>query len=187
MADERTAYISFIAEINVSTAEQLLGVIHQQIAQGAKCIYLLFATSGGLIDPGIALYNQLNGLNADLVIHNVGNVDSVGNAIFMAGKTRIACKHSSFLFHGTKWTFQGPVSLAPRDVDEILKNLGTAERKIAGIVSEKTSLKIEEVNGFFVSSQSVNPDQALEGGIVHRIEDVNLPRGVNPIQLVFPR
>ncbi|MBI4081541.1 MAG: ATP-dependent Clp protease proteolytic subunit [Candidatus Lambdaproteobacteria bacterium] len=171
----QTAYISFLAEINVSTAEQLLGVIYQQVARGAQRIYLLFATPGGLIDPGIAVYNQLNGLSVDLVIHNVGNVDSVGNAIFMAGKTRLACKHSSFLFHGTKWNLPGPTALAPRDVDEILQNLGALERKIAGLVSEKTSLKIEEVNRFFVSSQSVNPSEALERGIIHRIEDVSLP------------
>jgi hypothetical protein len=30
----------------------------------------------------------------------MGNIDSIGNAIFLAGKTRKACTHSTFMFHG---------------------------------------------------------------------------------------
>jgi hypothetical protein len=49
---------------------------------------------------GMTVYNVLRGLPCDLTIHNIGNVDSIGNAIFLAGKHRYACKNSTFMFHG---------------------------------------------------------------------------------------
>lgn len=36
-----------------------------------------------------------------LVTHNVGNMDSIGNAVFLAGEQRLACPHSTFMFRLT--------------------------------------------------------------------------------------
>ena len=49
---------------------------------------------------GLNLYNVLRALPTKLITHNVGNVDSIGNAIFLAGVERYACPHSTFMFHG---------------------------------------------------------------------------------------
>lgn len=46
------------------------------------------------------LYAFLRGVPFDLIVHNVGNVDSIGNAIFLAGQTRYACPQATFMFHG---------------------------------------------------------------------------------------
>ena len=45
---------------------------------------------------GMNLYNFLRGLPIRLTTHNVGNVDSIGNAVFLAGEHRYACPHSPF-------------------------------------------------------------------------------------------
>jgi ATP-dependent protease ClpP protease subunit len=184
---QKTTYIHFAADINATTVEQLLGVIFQQIGAGAAEIVLLFSTPGGHIDAGITLYNTLNGLPVPLTMHNVGNVDSIGNAIFMAGKRRLTTPHSSFLFHGVKWGFGQNQQLSRTELHEITENLAASERKIAGIISEKSSLKLEEINGFFAKAKSIDPQEALDRGIVHSVEDVRIPAGVNPIQLVFRR
>ena len=49
---------------------------------------------------GMNLYNVLRALPIKLTVHNVGNVDSIGNAVFLAGSPRYACPHSTFMFHG---------------------------------------------------------------------------------------
>ena len=49
---------------------------------------------------GLNLYNVLRGLPIELVTHKVGNVDSIGNTVLMAGSKRYACQHSTFMFHG---------------------------------------------------------------------------------------
>jgi ATP-dependent protease ClpP protease subunit len=93
-------YISFSAEIDIKTTETLIAVTFAQIAQGASELYYLFSTPGGQVAQGIALYNTLKALPVPTIMHSVGNVDSIGNAIFLAGKTRYACPVSTFMFHG---------------------------------------------------------------------------------------
>ena len=63
-------------------------------------VYLLLSSEVGSVMHGINLYNVLRALPVKLVTHNVGNVDSIGNAIFLAGEERYACQHSTFMFHG---------------------------------------------------------------------------------------
>jgi len=78
-----TVYISFNAKINLFNTQNLLAVTFDQIQKGATHIYYLFASPGGEVAQGLAVYNILKGLPVKTTMHNVGNVDSIGNAIFL--------------------------------------------------------------------------------------------------------
>src|SRR3546814_4408950 len=58
------------------------------VRDGFNELYFLFSTPGGSVMHGMNIYNVLRALPARLVFHNVGNVDSIGNAIFLAGDIR---------------------------------------------------------------------------------------------------
>jgi len=77
-----TAYVSFSAEINPTTTEQLLALSTQLIGKGHNRLYFLFSSPGGAVMNGMDIYNVLRGLPAKIAFYNVGNVDSIGNAIF---------------------------------------------------------------------------------------------------------
>ena len=81
-------YVIFTAEINPSTIEQLTGVMVQAAKKQIGEVYLALSTSGGLTQSGIALYHTLAGMPFKLTIHNIGNVDSIGNVVFLAGHSR---------------------------------------------------------------------------------------------------
>ena len=182
---ESIAYISFSAEINIRTAEQLLGAIFEQISQGATGIYLLFSTPGGGVDPGINLYNVLKSLPVPLTIHNVGNVDSVGNAIFLSGKHRFACSHATFMFHGIHWNFSEQSHFEEKQFKEVLDSLQASQRRITGIIGDETTLTREEIDGFFIQAQTIDAPFAREKGIINEITQAQVPNGVPLIQLVF--
>ena len=93
-------FISFSAEVNQDTAENLMGVFAQRLNQGTKDFYLLLSSPGGNVINGVTIYNFLKSLPINLTTHNIGIVDSIANVVFLAGKTRYAVKNSSFLFHG---------------------------------------------------------------------------------------
>ena len=95
-----TVYVSFSAEIVPHTTESLIGLLSEQVNKGVKNIYLMLSTPGGSVMHGMNLYNVLRGMPLHLTTHNVGNVDSIGNAVFLAGEKRYACNHSTFMFHG---------------------------------------------------------------------------------------
>jgi ATP-dependent protease ClpP protease subunit len=89
------AYINFHAGINQFTAQNFMTVIGQKMAAGIDDFYILFSTPGGEVPSGMTVYNFLRAIPATVTMHNIGNVDSIGNAIFLAANTRLACPHST--------------------------------------------------------------------------------------------
>jgi hypothetical protein len=53
--------------------------------QELRRFYLLLSTPGGSVMNSLNILHVLIGLPFELITHNVGNVDSIGNAIFLAG------------------------------------------------------------------------------------------------------
>jgi ATP-dependent protease ClpP protease subunit len=74
-------FISFSAEINPNTTESLIASMSQCANQNVPEVHLLISTPGGAVMNGMNLYNILRAMPFTLVTHNVGNVDSIGNAI----------------------------------------------------------------------------------------------------------
>lgn len=105
-------YVSFSAEINPNTTEALIALCANHANQGVKEIYLMMSTPGGTVMNGLNLYNVLRALPVKLITHNVGNVDSIGNAVFLAGEERYACFHSTFMFHGVGYDMPGAAPYA---------------------------------------------------------------------------
>jgi Clp protease len=62
----------------------------RKLVAGTDNFYVLLKP-GGSIQSGIALYNFLRAIPATVTTHNVGNVDSIGNAVFLAADERLAC------------------------------------------------------------------------------------------------
>ena len=182
-----TVYISFSAEINPSTSESLLAVFANLINQRVPHIYLMLSTPGGQVMNGLNLYNTMRGLPCDLTVHNVGNVDSIGNAIFLAGTKRYACPHSTFMFHGVGLNAPGGMRLEEKSMKEGLQNILADQRRIGQILEERTNLTNEQVNGLFLEANTKDATFAIGCGIVHEIRDVQIPAGGPVISLVFQR
>lgn len=100
----QTVYVSFSAEINANTTESLIALLSDLSNKGTQRVYLMLSTPGGSVMHGITLYNVLRAFPFRLTTHNVGNVDSIGNAIFLAGEERLASPHSTFMFTEWDWT-----------------------------------------------------------------------------------
>ena len=76
-------YVSFSAEIIPATTESLIATLANCANQGVPEVYLLLSTPGGSVMHGLNLYNVLKSMPFTLTTHNVGNIDSIGNAIFL--------------------------------------------------------------------------------------------------------
>ena len=183
-----TYYVSFSAEINAHTTESLLSVMANLINQKAKCVHLLMSTPGGNVMNGMNIYNFLIGMPLELITHNVGNVDSIGNAIFLAGKTRYACAHSTFMFHGVGFDVKNQaIRLEEKNLKEHLASILSDHRRIGNIIAERTNLTQKTIEGLFTEAQTKDAAFAVSSGIVHEIKDVQIPPGGPVISLVFQR
>jgi ATP-dependent protease ClpP protease subunit len=183
-----TVYVSFSAEVNPNTTESLLAVMANCVNQKIKTVYLMLSTPGGSVMNGLNLYNVLIGMPFELITHNVGNVDSIGNAIFLAGKKRYACPHSTFMFHGVGFDLKNQtMRLEEKLLKERLANILTDHKRIGSIITERTNLTDEIVAGLFSEAQTKDATYAAGAGIVHEIKNVQIPAGSSVVSLVFQR
>lgn len=183
----RTAYISFSADINVTTTEQFIATATNLVGQGFDQLYFLLSTPGGAVMNGLNIYNVLRGLPARIICHNVGNVDSIGNAVFLAGDERIACPHSTFMFHGVGFDCPGGIRIEQKNGQEMLGGILADQKRIAEIMVERTRIDAAEAADLFKEARSKDSAYAAASGIVHRVGDVNIPAGSPIFSLVFQR
>ncbi len=179
-------YVSFLAEVNPTTTEVLIGAIGGQLQHGFDELHLLLSTPGGNVREGVALYNMLMGLPLKVITHNVGSVNSIGNVVYLAGSERYANRTSSFMFHGVGFDIAN-TRFEEKGLIEKLDNLRNDQGLISEIITRRTKIRAREVNRLFLRAAFLRADEAKTRGIVHKIRDIKVPKGVTFIQLVFKR
>jgi len=184
--DTPLVYISFSAEINQASTESLIGVLSNCANAKVKQVYLLFSTLGGSVVNGFNLYNIMKGMPFELITHNVGCVNSIGNVVFLAGSKRYSSPSSTFMFHGVGFLIQNERQTV-KDLKEKLSGLTNDEIRIGDVIAQNTNLTQTEIAGFFNTGQTKDAPFALDKGIIHEIRDVNLSPGCPVIPLVFQR
>jgi ATP-dependent protease ClpP protease subunit len=173
-----TVYLVFHDTINDTTVNRFIDGTTKAVTQhNPMTLYFLFSSNGGFINPGVALYHYLKALPQETIMHNAGGIDSVANAVFLAGKRRYAAPASSFLLHGVSWTFGQGASLNYPQMQEVISQLDAAERLTARIMGEHTKLTEEEVRALFRQGESKDPEFAREKGMIHDIRPIQIEPG----------
>lgn len=182
-----TAYVTFSAEINVNTSETLIATFTRLATQGMQEVHLLMSTPGGNVTNGLNVYNVLRGLPFRLITHNVGNVDSIGNAIFLAGTPRYACAGATFMFHGVAMNFAQATALGEKALIENLEGVRREQGRIGDIIKRRTKIDEPAVERLFLEAQTKDANFALGCGIIDEIREVKIPPGAPVVSLVFQR
>jgi ATP-dependent protease ClpP protease subunit len=154
---------------------------------GVREVYLLLSTPGGSVMNGLNLYNVLRSLPVKLTTHNVGNVDSIGNAVFLAGQERYACPHSTFMFHGVGFDVPAQTRLEEKPLRERLQSILADQKRIGAIIGERTRLKSRQIENLFKQARTKDANYAREVGIVDDILEATIPDGAPIFSLVFKR
>lgn len=182
-----THYVSFSAEINTRTTEQLIAVCANLSNNKASEIVLMLSTPGGQVMSGITIYNTLRSLSPKITTYNMGNVDSIGNVIFLAGEDRYACPDSTFMFHGVGMDVQSSTRLDARTLNEAALSVEADNKRIGSILKIHSKLDDSEILDLFVETRTKDAGWAARVGIINAIRKPNIPVGVPVHSLVFNR
>lgn len=180
-----TVYVSFMAGITDRTAEQLIAFISDLSNRGVQTVHLLLSTPGGSIATGMHLHNVLKGMPIKIITHNVGNVDSIGNVIFLAGDERYACDNATFMFHGAGFGLQNPVQLEEKELTEKLQAIQADNQRIVDVVSTHTSINTKELHDWTKLGKTISAQDALGFGICNELRAVSIPAGTQVFQIAF--
>jgi ATP-dependent protease ClpP protease subunit len=136
---------------------------------------------------GITLYNVLRAMPFTLTTHNVGNVDSIGNAVFLAGSKRYACKNATFMFHGVGFDVPPGFRLEEKGLRERLDGVQADQNRIAAVLADRTQITVTEAKDLFLEQRTKDVDYALTHGMIDEVRDPNVPSGGPVVALVFQR
>ena len=180
-------YVSFSAEINPTTTENLINAMGGLANKEVQEVYLFLSTPGGDIQCGMNLYNMLKGMPFELTTHNTSNVSSVGITVFLAGKKRYATPNATFMFHGVGFTLSQNQRLEERLLREKLNGVLTEQKRIGDIITQNTKIPADEVAKLFKQAQTKDASWAIDKGIIHEIRDAQLATGCPVISFIFKR
>ena len=185
----KIVYLSFCAEITTHTVEQLIAFCANKANEGFDEIHIGLSTPGGGTRDGVAAFHVLKGLPIKLVMYNVGSVDSIGVAIFLAGEERYACKGTTFLFHGVGFDVGGSTSIRLDEptIKDKLELIVTDNKKIADIISSRTSINAKEAADLFRQQATKDTVYAHKNILIHAVREFAVPKGLQIFQLVFKR
>ena len=181
------AFISFTAEVVPQTTEALLSAVTNFVNQGFKEIHLLISSPGGSVMHGMAIYNTLRGLPVKLVTHNVGNVDSIGAIVYLAGDERYVCPQTTFMLHGVSLSTNTPMQFFERTLKEKLASVQADQERIKAIYCDRAGIDPEVAEQFFLGESNITATEAVSHGLAHDIRKVDIPAGSPVLQLVFNR
>jgi len=179
-------YISFSADIIQLPTESLIGTLVNCANAQVKQVYLLLSTLGGQVTNGFNLYNIMKGMPFELITHNVGSINSIGNVVFLAGSKRYATPHSTFMFHGVGFDIKNQ-RLEEKDLQEKLSSLQNDQQRIGNLIAQHTSITESEIGKFFRTGQTKDAIFAKDKGIIDEIRDANLSADYPIISHVFQR
>jgi ATP-dependent Clp protease protease subunit len=179
MTEVKEAWIRFMAPVVPQSATALLNAIDSKIAEGCGRIHLMISSPGGSVFHGLSIYNLLKGAPVEVVTYNFGSVDSIGVVIFCAGDKRVSVPHARFLLHGVSTTFQGNQTLDEKDLEERIKGLRIDYQNISRVIAATTGRESDAIVTDMETRTTLNPEQAIEYGLVHEITSVLFPAGAD--------
>jgi ATP-dependent Clp protease protease subunit len=172
-----THVVHFSAPINLATAQGLREVCLNALHGGATDLRIHFACGGGLNFHGFELFHLIRSFPVPVTLHNVGNVESMGVLVFLAGARRLACAESRFLVHPLHWGFEkGGVDISR--LTEYAARLNDDVKRYASIFAASTKgakRPIDITSNLSHSHRILTASEALDCGIVHEIAEAALP------------
>ncbi|MCC6740682.1 MAG: ATP-dependent Clp protease proteolytic subunit [Planctomycetia bacterium] len=172
-------YFVFPLDINPLSTQKLLTECSGWVNGGVKEIHLLISSFGGNVASGISTYNVLRSLPIELHTYNMGNIDSIANILFLAGKVRHAVPHATFMFHGVGFDINGERFRADLPwLRDKLESINADHKKMASIINERAKFdRIDDIMALFAEQATKEAEWAKTHGIVDKVAHYEIPAG----------
>lgn len=177
-------YVHFSKGIDAQSVNELVTVLLGIASGPDREVTLYINSSGGNVVAGIHCHNLLQALPIQLTTHNVGNVDSIANVIFLAGRRRLCSQPSTFMFHSVGFDVPGPVRLEERNLRQWLDSVVADNKRMGGIIAASTNLSARRAGALFREQRVRDADWALTHGFVHQVADPQIPAATAITQII---
>jgi ATP-dependent Clp protease protease subunit len=173
---KKPVVIYFCAPIVHPATTKLRTTLCNAINLQVPSITIFMSSGGGMVEEGMSLYGFIRSLPVGITIHNIGQIDSIALAVYLAGARRLANSDATFLIHD--FYFPQPVPIANRhQAADISVGLTGAREKMVDILKTSTKMTDEQFQSLkFLEETSIQTAVAAKQiGIIHEIQQAIVP------------
>ncbi|MCC6933781.1 MAG: ATP-dependent Clp endopeptidase proteolytic subunit ClpP [Deltaproteobacteria bacterium] len=132
-----------------------------------KDIHFYINSPGGSVTAGMAIYDTMQFISADVCTYCLGQAASMGALLLAAGANskRYSLPHARIMIHQPMGGFQGQVS----DVEIHAEEMRRMKRELNQILSSHTGKSVEEVTKDTDRDNFMSPEEAKKYGIIDSV------------------
>ena len=164
----RDRVLFLCSELKDELANQLIGImLFLNAEEEKKDIYLYINSPGGSITCGIAVYDSMNFIDADVTTICVGTAASVASFVLAGGSIgkRIAFPNSRIMIHQPEGGSQGQASEIVFEASEVAR----IRQEVAKAYSERTGQSLAQIIRDMDRDQYMSAREAKDYGIVDQV------------------
>tara|TARA_B100001093_G_scaffold13442_1_gene12403 strand:+ start:170 stop:769 length:600 start_codon:yes stop_codon:yes gene_type:complete len=132
-----------------------------------KDIYMYINSPGGSVTAGLAMYDTMQYVQPDISTVSIGLSASAGSLLLMAGTAgkRISLPNSKIMIHQPSAGFQGQAT----DIEIHAKDILDTKKRLNDLYVKHCGKDLKTVEDAMERDNYMNPDQALEFGLIDKI------------------
>ena len=164
----RDRVLFLCSELKEDLANQLIGImLFLNAEEEQKELYLYINSPGGSLTCGIAVYDSINFIDADVRTICVGTAASVASFVLSGGSVgkRLAFPNSRIMIHQPEGGSQGQASEIVFEASEVAR----IRRQVAKAYSKRTGQSIVQISRDMDRDQYMSAGEAKDYGIVDEV------------------
>jgi ATP-dependent Clp protease protease subunit len=155
-------------DLDDEVSNQLIGImLYLNAEEKSKDLYIFINSLGGSVTCGIAVYDVMNFIEADVSTICVGTAASMASFVLAGGKKgkRIALPHSRIMIHQPEGGGQGQASEVLSESEEVIR----LRQQVGKIYSERTNQSLNRISRDMDRDQFMSAKEAKNYGIVDQV------------------
>ncbi len=165
LLEERIIFLS--GEINDNNANLIVSELLYLNAVSDEDIYLYINSPGGSVTSGLAIYDTINYIKADVSTIAIGMAASMGAFLLAAGAKgkRYALKNSEIMIHEVLGGTKGQASIIELEAERIIK----LRDKMNKMLAHLTNQSVKKISKDTKKDYFMDSNEALKYGIIDKI------------------
>lgn len=155
-------------DLDDEVSNQLIGImLYLNAEEKFKDIYIFINSLGGSVTCGIAVYDVMNFVEADVSTICVGTAASMASFVLAGGQRgkRVALPHARIMIHQPEGGGQGQASEVLSESEEVMR----LRRQVGRIYAERTNQSLNRISRDMDRDQFMSAREAKDYGLVDQV------------------
>lgn len=155
-------------DLDDQLANQLIGImLYLNAEERSKGVFIYINSPGGSVTCGLAVYDNMNYINAEVTTICVGTAASMASFVLAGGDRgkRIALPHSRIMIHQPEGGSQGQASEVLSESQEVIR----IRRQVGKIYAERTGQPLSRISRDMDRDQFMSAREARDYGLIDQV------------------